>query len=290
MQTTLTAAAFTLLLTTSAFAVEPTTSGYAPVNGLSMYYETYGEGEPIVLIHGAYMNINNNWTTLIPTLNETHQVIAVELQGHGRTATIDRPITYEAMADDIAALLDYLHVEKADIFGYSMGATVAIEVAVRHPEKVDQLIAASGGYSSEAYPEGFEEMIATMTPDMFAGTPFMTEYEALAPKPEDFPKLMDQLKTLDVNPFAIPEEQIKSIKAKTLLIFGDGDVISLEHATTLFKLMGGGVNADMVGLPPVRLAILPATPHTGFVGNTEILKIIVPQFLAGEAPAGMFSE
>jgi pimeloyl-ACP methyl ester carboxylesterase len=147
------------------------TAGYAPINGIEMYYEIHGTGEPLVLLHGAYMSIPANWAGLIPGLSETHQVIAVELQGHGRTSDADRPITYEGMADDVAALLDFLAIGKADIFGYSMGASVALQMAIRHPEMVDQLIAASPAIASADFAPNFAMMIEGITPAMFAGTP-----------------------------------------------------------------------------------------------------------------------
>ncbi len=148
-KTILTALAGFTLAVGPALAAEPVT-GYAPINGLQMYYEIHGAGEPLLLLHGAYMSIPANWAGLIPALSEGRQVIAVELQGHGRTSDTDRPLSYEGMADDVAALLAYLNIGKADVFGYSTGATVAVQVAVRHPEVVDQLIAASAWYDGEA--------------------------------------------------------------------------------------------------------------------------------------------
>ena len=265
-----------------AMAEEPTT-GHAPVNGLQMYYEIHGEGEPLVLLHGAYMSIPSNWQALIPALSETRQVIAVELQAHGRTSDADRPITYEGMADDVAALLDHLSVEKADFFGYSMGGSIALQMAMRHPEMVDQLIAAAAGYSSAGFAPGFEAMIAAITPDMFAGTP-MAEDAGL-------PNLIEKLKTLDLTPFAWPEADIVGITAPTFLIFGDSDIVTLDHAVAMFKLLGGGRNGEMEGLPQNRLAILPATTHTAVImGQNERLLGLAQQFLAGEAPKTMMEQ
>jgi pimeloyl-ACP methyl ester carboxylesterase len=157
----------------------------ASINGLNMYYEVHGEGDPIVLLHGAYMSIDSNWAGLIPTLAKDHQVIAVELQSHGHTSDRDTPITYEGMSDDVAALLDELKIDKAALFGFSMGGGVAIRFAIDHPEKVTRIVAASAGYKYDEETMGpdFMKMIDTITPEMFAGTPFETEYKRLTPHP-----------------------------------------------------------------------------------------------------------
>src|SRR3712207_6215021 len=170
---------------------------YAEVNGLNMYYEIHGTGQPLVLLHGAYMTIDA-MGEVVPALAETQQVITVELQGHGRTADIDRPLSYEQMADDVAALLGHLGIERADVFGYSMGGAAALQVAIRHPEVVRKLVVASASYTSDgAHPE-LMEMIPSTTPEVFAGTPIEEEYLRLAPNPGDFPTLVAKLKRLDM--------------------------------------------------------------------------------------------
>ncbi len=145
-------------------------TGYASVNGLHMYYEIHGTGEPLVLLHGAYMTIDAVGE-LVPSLAETRQVIAVEMQGHGRTADIDRPITYEQMADDTAALLRHLGTGQADIFGFSMGGGVALQLSIRHPGLVRKLVVASASYTSDGMQPELHEMIPGITPEMFAGSP-----------------------------------------------------------------------------------------------------------------------
>jgi pimeloyl-ACP methyl ester carboxylesterase len=261
---------------------------YAEVNGLNMYYEIHGAGEPLVVLHGAYMTIDA-MGEVVPSLAETRQVIAVELQGHGHTADIDRPLSYEQMADDTAALLRHIGIEQADVFGYSMGGAAALQVAIRHPEVVRKLVVASASYTSEgAHPE-LLEMIPSITPEAFAGTPMEEEYLRTAPNPDDFPTLVAKLKRLDMEPFAWPPEDIQGIAAPTLLIVGDSDAIRLEHAVELFRLLGGGVMGDLAGLPKARLAVLPGTTHfvppgSGVLDRADWLVSMIGAFLDAPMP------
>jgi pimeloyl-ACP methyl ester carboxylesterase len=261
---------------------------YAEVNGLNMYYEIHGTGEPLVLLHGAYMTIDA-MGEIVPSLAESWQVIAAELQGHGRTADVDRPLSYEQMADDTAALLRHLGIEQADVFGYSMGGAAALQVAIRHPEVVRKLVVASASYTSEgAHPE-LLEMIPSITPEAFAGTPIEEEYLRTAPNPDDFPTLVAKLKRLDMEPFAWPQEDIRGIAAPTLLIVGDSDAIRLEHVVELFRLLGGGVMGDLAGLPKSRLAVLPGTTHfippgSGVLDRADWLVSMIGEFLDAPMP------
>jgi pimeloyl-ACP methyl ester carboxylesterase len=263
---------------------------YAEVNGLNIYYEIHGSGQPLVLLHGAYMTIDL-MGEIVPALAESRQLIAVELQGHGHTADIDRPLSYELMADDIAALIEHLAFEKADLFGYSMGGGVALQVAIRHPEVVRKLVVASASYTSEGMHHELLEMIPTLTPEAFAGSPIEEAYLRSAPNPDDFPTLVAKLKRLDMEPFAWPAEDIGGIAAPTLLIVGDSDAIRLEHAVELFRLLGGGVMGDLAGLPKSQLAVLPGTTHfipagSGVLERADwLLSMIVP-FLDAPMPEG----
>lgn len=254
-------------------------SGYADINGLSMYYEVHGEGEPLVLLHGGYASIET-MRDLVTRFAETRQVIAAEMQGHGRTADIDRPFSYEQLADDVVALMDELDVEKADVFGYSFGGGIALQLGIRHPERVDQLVVASMPYSSDGYHDGMMELFGMITPEMFAGTPIVDDYARLAPNPDDFPVLIEKLAQLDSTPQDWTDA-IQAISAPTLLIFGDADVIRPEHAVEMFGLMGGGANGDMVGLPNTQLAIMPGTTHVSIVFQPELLVSLVNTFLNG---------
>jgi pimeloyl-ACP methyl ester carboxylesterase len=257
--------------------------GYASVNGLSMYYEVRGTGRPLVLLHGAYMTIEA-MGEIVPSLAETRQVIAVELQGHGHTADIDRPITYEGMADDVAALLRHLEIEEADVFGYSMGGGVALQVDIRHPEVVRKLVVASASYTSDGMHPELLEMIPTITPEVFAGSPIEEAYLRIAPNPDDFPNLVAKLKRLDMEPFAWAPEDIRGVAAPTLIVVGDSDAIRLEHVVELFRLLGGGVMGDLAGLPRSQLAVLPGTAHfvppgSGLLDRADWLLSMIDGFL-----------
>ncbi len=179
-------------MTNSGDARAPEVSSYASVNGLQMYYEIHGTGQPLVLLHGAFSAIGTSFGELLPALAKTRQVIAFELQAHGRTADIDRPLTIEQMADDVAAALRQLGIEQADIFGYSMGASVALHVAIRHPEVVRKLVLASVTYKLGGVHPGLMEGLGEMKPEMMFGSPWHEEYIRIAPNPEDFANAVRQ--------------------------------------------------------------------------------------------------
>ena len=272
-----------LLMSGTAFAEAETVE----VNGMKMYYEVSGEGEPLVVLHGAYMNIPS-MGAIIPKLAETHKVYAIELQGHGRTTDIDRPITYPNLADDVAAFMDAVDLKKADVFGYSMGAAAGLQLAIRHPEKVNKLAAASVGYDAEGWQPEFKAFIPQMTVEMFVGMPFAEDYRKLAANPDGFPDLVKKLIQLEKEPMAW-EADVKALKAPVLVIAGDADVATLEHTLALFRLLGGGAMGDMgKPLAASRLAILPATSHTAVINQTDLLYAFIEPFLKCETPKGMF--
>ncbi len=263
-------------------------TGYAPANGLQMYYEIHGTGRPLLLLHGAYMTVGT-MGPIVSGLAATHRVIAVELQGHGHTADADRPITYEQMADDAAAVLRHLEVEQADVFGYSMGSGVALQLAIRHPALVRKLVVVSASYTSDGMQPELHGMIPSITPEMFAGSPLETAYLEVAPNPGDFPRLVEKLKRLDMTPFAWPADDIRGISAPTMIVVGDSDVIRLEHAVEMYRLLGGGAMGDLVGLPASQLAVLPGTAHfvppgSGMLDRADWLLTMVPPFLDAPVP------
>jgi pimeloyl-ACP methyl ester carboxylesterase len=239
-------------------------SGYAPVNGLDMYYEIHGEGSPLVVLHGSFMTVGL-MGQIIPDLARTRQVIAVELQGHGHTADTDRPITYEHLADDTAALLQYLGIARADIYGSSLGGGVALQLAIRHPDRVHRLVVVSASYSSAGLHPEVLVGIEHITPELFDGTPWRETYNRTAPRPEAFGTLVEKLKQLDATPFDWSDEASR-IAAPILIVIGDSDGTRPEHGVEMFRLRGGGVFGDIAGLPvDAQLAVLPATSHLGIL-------------------------
>jgi len=257
------------------------------VHGMQMYYEVSGQGEPLVVLHGAYMNIPS-MGAIIPKLAATHRVHALEFQGHGRTNDIDRPITYANLADDVAAFMDAVGLAKADVFGYSMGAEAGLQLAIRHPGKVNKLVAASVAYDLRGWQPEYQAVIPQMTVEMIVGMPFAAEYRKLAPNPDGFPALVEKLIALEKQPMTW-EADVKKVKSPVLLIAGDADVMTLEHTVALFHLLGGGVMGDMgKPLAASRLAILPATSHTAVINQTDLLLGVTEPFFRGETPKGFF--
>ena len=255
-------------------------SGYAAVNGLEMYYEIRGQGDPVVFIHGAFGSIEE-WGSVPESIAANHQVVAMDLQGHGRTADVDRSFSYEQLADDVAALMNYLDIGEADVVGYSMGANTALQIAIRNPELVRNLVLVFAIFRTDGeYPEVVAG-ISALAPDMLAGSPIEALYASVAPNPDDFPMLVEKLKTFFTTEFAFPEADIAAIASPALVMVGDSDTVLPEHAIELFRLLGGGVPGDMVGLPESQLAILPATTHASILYERgDVLTTMIGAFLS----------
>ena len=257
------------------------------VNGIRMYYEVSGAGDPLIVLHGAYMNIPS-MGAIIPRLAQTHKVYALEFQSHGRTTDIERPITYPNLADDVAAFMDSVGLTKADVFGYSMGAIAGLQLAIRHPAKVNKLIVASGAYDLKGWQPEFTAMIPQMNLQMFVDLPFAKEYPKLAANPNGFAEHARKLIALEKQPMAFGED-VRKIKSPVLIIGGDADVATLDHMVSMFKLLGGGAMGDMgKPLSPSRLAILPATSHTAVITQVDLLLSFIEPFLKGTSPKGFF--
>jgi pimeloyl-ACP methyl ester carboxylesterase len=263
----------------------PVRTGYAPVNGLEMYYEVYGEGRPLVLLHGAFSAIPTSFGALIPGLAATRQVIGTELQAHGRTADIDRPLRVEQLAEDVVALLDHLDIAEADLLGYSTGAFVALHVALRRPERVRRLVLISGSYVKDGVHPGLWDGLSEMRPEMMYGSPFHDEYLALAPDPDHFPALFDKKQDMDQHLIDCTPDQIRDLDSPVLLIIGDSDLITPEHSVEFFRLLGGGVFGDLAGMPDSQLAIIPGASHVSVVHQVDQLLVIIPRFLDAEKAA-----
>ena len=275
-----------LLMSGPAFAAGPV-GNRVEVNGMQMYYEVSGSGDPLIVLHGSYMNILS-MGAIIPKLAETHTVYALEFQGHGRTTDIDRPITYPNLADDVAVFMDRVGLRKADVFGYSLGAIAGLQLAIRHADKVNKLVFAAGAYDFEGWQPAFREFIPQMNVEMFLQMPFAEEYRKLAANPDGFPALAEKLIAIEKEPLALGDA-VKQLKTPVLIITGDADAATLEHSVAMFRLLGGGVMGDMSQpLPASRLAVLPATAHTAVITQIDLLIAFIDPFLKGEIPKGFF--
>ncbi len=256
-------------------------SGYAPVNGLEMYYEIHGEGgTPLVLIHGAFSAIGSSFGAMLPGLAATRQVIGLELQAHGHTADIDRPLTYENFAADVAAALAHLGIAKADLLGYSLGSRVAFEVASRHPDLVRKLVLLSFGHRMDTLQPGLKDGLGEMQPSMMYGSPWHVEYQAIAPQPENFDRLFEKKTVLDKATVDIADEAVAALTQPTMLLAGDADLVTIEGVATAFRLLGdGGFGDTPAGQPKNAVGIVPGASHVTVVAKADVLVPMVTGFL-----------
>jgi pimeloyl-ACP methyl ester carboxylesterase len=263
----------------------PVEHGYVPVNGLKMYYEIHGSGRPLVLLHGNLSTIGTSFGKVLPKLASTRRMIAVEQQGHGHTADLDRPFSLEHWAEDTTALLHHLGIEQADFFGYSSGGAVALEIALRSPALVRKLVFAGGtSYRRDGHYPELLAAGAAMKPEDLDGSPFQQEYARVAPHPEHWHRLVAKIADFDRTIEGWSPEAIASIKAPTLLIIGDSDIVRPEHVVEMFRLLGGGVVGDLVGLPRSQLAVLPGTTHVTLVDRAMWLASMITAFLDAPMP------
>ena len=269
----------TLMATNASAQHQKPITGYAPVNGINMYYEIHGSGPPVVLLHGAFMTITNNWVGWIGELSRTRKVIAVEMQGHGRTADVPRDFTYENLADDVPALLDYLKIPRADLIGYSMGGAVAMECAIRHPDRVRRVVIISSTFRSDGMVPEAVEAIRHLTADDFKGSPIETEYRRLSPTPDDFPKFVQRVVAMASKGDDFGADKLAATTAPMFFIFGDADGVRLAHIAEMFRLKGGEIPGDMKPRSASRLAILPNTTHVTLLQRDSIIVPMVNDFL-----------
>jgi len=266
-------------------------SAVADSGGLAVHYEVYGDlatGQiPILILHGAYMSADS-MAPFVERFARSRPVIVVDQRGHGRTGDAPGPITYELLADDAAAVLDAAGIEKADVFGYSMGGAAAFQLGARHPGKVAKLVSVSAYARLDAmYPEVLAG-IAGITPAIFDGSPIRREYDRLSPRPEDFPILVEELKVLDATPFDWAPA-MRALPHRTMIVMGDHDTTTPEHAVEMFRLRDGAVPATaaqgfLTSSPPARLLILPATSHIGIMTQAEVIVSLVLPFLEDVTP------
>lgn len=268
-----------LIAATGSSAEQGPTTGYAPVHGLRMYYEIHGSGEPLVLLHGGFMNITSNWEGWIGELSKTRKVIAVEMQGHGRTADIPREPSSQNLADDVAALLDYLAISRADVLGYSMGGGVALQVAVRHPDRVRRVVVISSPFRRDGAIQEAVEAISKITAEDFRGSPLETEYQRLSPTPDQFPQFVERMVAAYAKGKDLSADQLQTTAAPMFFIHGDADGIRLEHVAEMFRLKGGGIHGDMKPRSASRLAVLPDTTHVTLMQRMSTIVPMVNDFL-----------
>lgn len=267
-------------------------TGHIDVAGAAIHYQVHGDlasgKTPLLVLHGAFMSADS-MKPLVDPFAAGRPVIAIDARGHGRPGGVDGALSYERMADDAAAVLAQLGVKQADVLGYSMGGSTAVALAVRHPGKVGKQIILSGTSNLDGwYPEVLAG-IAQITPAMFAGSPMESEYKRLSPTPDKFPKLIGNIKALDATPFGWPDDAIRAIPGKTMVIIGDADGVTLDHAIALFKLRGGGdvaaaTQGFLTAAPKARLAILPATSHIGIMTEAPLIAAMATAFLDDKVP------
>jgi len=256
---------------------KPVFSGYADVTGIKLYYEIYGQGEPLVLLHGGLMTIGE-MSTPLESFAKTHKVIAAELQGHGRTADTDRPLSFETMGDDIAALLNHLNISKADIVGLSLGAAVGLRTAIQHAEKVRRLVVISSPYAKSGwYPEVQEGMgrVSSALAENMMQTP-TGKFSKQWPEPQRFPQFLDKMGKMMGASYDWSAD-VKKLPMPVMLVFADNDSVSQKHIAEFFALLGGGVKEpgwQNTQLSKARLAIIPGYSHYNFVSATELAPII----------------
>ena len=257
---------------------------YADVNGIKLYYEIHGAGRPLILLHGGLGAIEMFGPNL-PALAEGHRVVAVDLQGHGRTADVDRPISVETMAEDIVALIKKLGLEKPDVLGYSLGGGVALLVASRHPELVRKLVVVSTPFRRNGFYAdilGQQQQVNAAAAEFMKQTPMYELYAAIAPRPEDFPRLLQKMGDAMKVDFDFTDE-IRRMTTPTMVVAGDADIFPPSHAVEMFELFGGGQRDggwDGSGVTKSRLAILPGVTHYAMGGSPALSEVVRP-FLEG---------
>ncbi|GAO41749.1 putative hydrolase [Flavihumibacter petaseus NBRC 106054] len=274
-------AAMSLALTpqTMAQKIKPSSSGYAPVNGIKVYYEIYGQGQPIVLLHGAFYTIEMNWAELIPGLSKTRKVIAIELQGHGHSPYAERKLDLKSLASDVEQIMNYLKVDSADVAGYSMGGSVAYQFAVQFPKRLKKLVIISSTYKSTGWLPEVNNALNDFKPEFFDDSPLKTGYEAVAPDKAKWRSFLDQMIVFAGETFDIGDSSIARISSPVLLIAGDNDGLDKVELMKTYQLLGGGIIGDMAPMPKSQLAIVPAQNHVSLMTQTKTILDYLNNFL-----------
>lgn len=259
--------------------LKPAASGYAPVNGIKVYYEVYGEGRPLVLLHGAFYTIEMNWGELIPELSKSRKVIAIEMQGHGHTPFSDRKLDIATLAGDVEGVMNYLKIDSADVAGYSMGGSVAYQFAVKSPKRVRRLVIISSTYKTSGWLPVINNGFKGFKPEFFDNTPIKTAYDAVAPDKTKWTKFIEQMIAFAAVPFNVGDANIAKITSPVLLISGDNDGLDKVELMKTYQLLGGGVAADLGPMPKSHLAIVPAQGHVSLMQQTKTILGYLEDFL-----------
>ena len=259
--------------------IKPSNSGYAPVNGIKVYYEVYGEGKPIILLHGAFYTIEMNWGQLIPELSKTRKVIAIEMQGHGHTPFSDRKLSITTLASDVEKVMDYLKIDSADVAGFSMGGSVAYQFAVQSPKRLRKLVIISSTYKTNGWLPIVNSGFENFKPEFFDNTPIKAAYDAVAPDKTKWRKFLEQMFAFAKVPFNVGDSNIAKISAPVLIISGDNDGLDKIELAKTYQLFGGGVSADLGPMPKSRLAIVPSQGHVSLMMQTKTILDYLNDFL-----------
>ncbi|MET0462285.1 MAG: alpha/beta hydrolase [Chitinophagaceae bacterium] len=276
---TIIAVLLSAVFNSNAQKIKPTASGLIPVNGIKVYYETYGQGKPVILLHGAFMTIDMNWGELIPTLSKTRKVIAIELQGHGHTQFSERKLSHTTLASDVAGVMDYLKIDSADVVGYSFGGEIAFQFAIQSPKRLKKLVIISSTYKSDGWQTEINNAFKDMGPDIFDGSPMKAAYEAVAPDKTKWKSFVQQMLSNAGETFNMGDSNIAKINAPVLLIAGDNDGLNKIELAKTYKLLGGDVIGDFTGIPRSQLAIVPAQTHVTLMMATSVLAGYLDSFL-----------
>jgi len=270
-----------LLVTAAASAqqLKPLTSGYAPVNGIKVYYEVYGKGQPIILLHGAFYTINMNWGQLIPELSKTRKVIAIEMQGHGHSPYSERKLDLVTLASDVEKVMDYLKIDSADVAGYSMGGSVAYQFAVQSPKRLRKLVIISSTYKTKGWLPIVNGAFKNFKPEFFDNTPLKAGYDAVAPDKTKWTMFVRQMLDFIGTPFDMGDSNIAKITAPVLIISGDNDGLDKIELMKTYQLLGGGIAADLSPMPKSQLAIVPSQGHVTLMMQTSTILSYMTNFL-----------
>lgn len=259
--------------------VKPSAQGLIPLKDSKVYYEVYGTGKPIILLHGAFMTINSNWSQLIPELAKTRKVIAIELQGHGHSPYSDRKFDHAILADDVAGVMDYLKIENAAMLGYSFGGAVAYQFAIQYPKRLNELVIISATYKSNGWMPEINNAFKNMKPALFENSPMQQAYDAVAPDKTKWTKFLEQMISLAQHPFDLGDANIAKISSPVLIIAGDNDGLDKIELAKTYQLLGGAVVGDFGQMPKSQLGIIPGQSHVSIMNQTSIILGFLNSFL-----------